>query len=374
MSKKRLSKVNPSVLSEMTSELCDINNSFGMHIARNLPKSGLPFVIEWPQPVIGLMVYLAVDIPYVIIKTLVKRISQRVKEIRRQKYYAAENERRRKLREERRKIRVRTTFGKCPTAKEFSDAWLKSKESLAAMLKFGGMVHDLACYVDSSLVFNPSRTKIIGRNGGIKSWIRENVPHLIPKYQTIMRYHIAAVKMRQFTAIKDPIPTQIIDESIDYQYMRTTDEEQEYASKKSLSVLKEIKKSLKFRYLPNKDLIAQSTRKWSQKAATKNNPSNEIFQKTMSKAINKALRMLRESIDSHINDYLTSINVAYKKRLDIAQKESQKCRLNKSLKTSKKKEFKIKPWRECKSWLYQVLDKDEGLVEKDELDKRKILI
>jgi hypothetical protein len=189
-----------------------------------------------------------------------------------------------------------------------------------------------------------------------------------------MRYHIAAVKIRQFTAIKDPIPTQIIDESIDYQYMRTTDEEQEYASKKSLSVLKEIKKSLKFRYLPNKDLIAQSTRKWSQKAATKNNPSNEIFQKTMSKAINKALRMLRESIDSHINDYLTSINVAYKKRLDIAQKESQKCRLNKSLKTSKKKEFKIKPWRECKSWLYQVLDKYEGIVEKDELDKRKILI
>ncbi len=374
MRKKRLPEVNPSVLSEITTELSDINNTFGMCIAKNLPKSGLPFVIEWPQPVIGLMVYLAVDIPYVIIKTLVKRISQRVKEIRRQKYYAAENEKRRKLREERRKIRVRTTLGKCPTAKEFLDAWLESKKSLAAMLKFGGMVHDLACYVDSSLVFNPSRTKIIGRNGGIKSWIRENVPDLIPKYQTIMRYHIAAVKMRQFTAINDPIPTQMIDESIDSQYMRTTEEELQYASKESLSVFTEIRKSLKYRYLPNKDLIDQSTSKWIQKVSTKNNPSNEIFQKEMSKSINKALRILRESIASHINDYLTSINQAYKKRLDVAQKESQKRRLNKSYKAKKLCKLKIREWRECKSWLYQVLDKYEGLVEKDEIAKRKSII
>jgi hypothetical protein len=320
------------------------------------------------------MVYLAVDIPYVIIKTLVKRISQRVKEIRRQKYYAAENERRRKLREERRKIRVRTTFGKCPTAKEFSDAWLKSKESLAAMLKFGGMVHDLACYVDSSLVFNPSRTKIIGRNGGIKSWIRENVPDLIPKYQTIMRYHVTAVKMRQFTAIKDPMPTQIIDESIDSQYMRTTEEELEYASKESLSVFDGINKSLKFRYLPNIDLIDQSTRKWSEKASVRKHPSNEIFKKAMSKSINKALRILRESINSHINEYLKSNKLAYKKRLDEAQKESKKRRLNKSYKAKKTSKFKIREWRECKSWLYQVLDKYEGLVEKDEIAKRKSII
>jgi hypothetical protein len=371
MRKKRLSKVNPSVLSEMTSELCDINNSFGMHIARNLPKSGLPFVIEWPQPVIGLMVYLAVDIPYVIIKTLVKRISQRVKEIRRQKYYAAENEKRRKHREERRKIRIRTTLGKCPTAKEFLNAFLASKNSLGAMLKFGGMVHDLACYVDSSLVFNPSRTKIIGRNGGIKAWIRENVPELIPKYQTIMRYHIAAVKMRQFTAIKDPIPTQMIDESIDSRYMLTTEDELKLARKESLDFFKEITSTLKYRYCPNKDLIAQATEKWTQKAGAKGNLSNTIFQKEMAKAINKALKILRESIDSHISDYLKSIKAAYNKRLQEAQKISQKRRLNKTYKPPKLKEIKIKEWRECKSWLYKVLDKYEGLVEKDEFSKVK---
>ena len=137
MNKKQLSETNPSVLSEITSELCDINNSFGMHVARNLPKNPIPFVIEYNRPIMGILVYLAADIPYIIIKTLVKRISQRVKEIRRQKYYVAENEKRRKHREERRKIRVRTTLGKCPTAKEFLNAFLESKKSLGAMLKFG---------------------------------------------------------------------------------------------------------------------------------------------------------------------------------------------------------------------------------------------
>ena len=121
-------------------------------------------------------------------------------------------------------------------------------------------------------------------------------------------------------------------------------------------------------------MIDQSTRKWSEKASAKKHPSNEIFKKAMSKSINKALRILRESIASHINDYLTSINQAYKKRLDVAQKESQKRRLNKSYKAKKLCKLKIRELRECKSWLYQVLDKYEGLIEKDEIAKRKSII
>ena len=168
--------------------------------------------------------------------------------------------------------------------------------------------------------------------------------------------------------------TQIIDESIDSQFMCTTEEELQYASKESLSVFDGINKSLKFRYLPNKDLIDQSTRKWSEKASARKHPSNKIFKKAMSKSINKALIILRKSINSHINEYLKSIKLAYKKRLDEAQKESKKRRLNKSYKTKKTSKFKIREWRECKSWLYQVLDKYEGLVEKDEIAKRKSII
>ena len=230
-------------------------------------------------------------------------------------------------------------------------------------------MHDLACYVDNSLVFNSSKTKIIGRNGGIKAWIRENVPELMPKYQTIMRYHITAVKMRQFTLIKDPIPTQVIAESIDSRYMMTTEEELKLARKESLDVFKEIASTLKYRYRPNKDLIAQATEKWTKKTSSKDNSSNIIFQKQMTKAINKALKILRESIDSHINEYLMSIKASYDKRLEKAGKISQKRRLDKSYKPPKPKEFKIKEWRECKSWLYKVLDKYEGLVEKEEVNK-----
>ena len=86
----------------------------------------------------------------------------------------------------------------------------------------------------------------------------------------------------------------------------------------------------------------------------------------MAKAINKALKILRESIDSHISDYLKSIKASYAARLKAAQQISQKRRFDKSYKPPKLKEIKIKEWRECKSWLYKVLDKYEGLVEKDE--------
>jgi hypothetical protein len=363
MAKKLFNSFNPSVLSQIINELSDLDNTYAKHIATNLPDLSLSY-LAWQDRLIALIVvFLAVDIPFVTVKVIYQRISKRVKEIRRQKYYAAENERRRRFREERRKIHHRSTLGKCPTPKEFLKAWLESKESLAGMLKFGGMVHDLACFVDSSLVFNPSRTKIIGRNGGIKAWIRENVPELLPKYQTIMRYHVTAIKLRQFTSIKDPMPTQILDESIDQKTMRSTEEELDYAREKSISVLDEITNSLKFRYLPNRDLIEKSAEKWTKKVGFKRDSRNEaILQKAISKAIMSALKMLRESIDSHVREYLNGIRDSYNKMIKESQKISQKRRNSKSYKLAKPHEFKIRKWRECKSWLYEVLDKYEGLV------------
>ena len=67
-------------------------------------------------------------------------------------------------------------------------------------------MHDLACYVDSCLRYDDAGN-IVGRNGGIRAWIAENVPELSPRYKTIMRYKALAMRVRQLAGIKDPMPT-----------------------------------------------------------------------------------------------------------------------------------------------------------------------
>jgi hypothetical protein len=74
------------------------------------------------------------------------------------------------------------------------------------MIILGGMMHDLECYVDNCLRFDEAGN-VVGRNGGIRGWISENMPELLPKYKTLMRYKALAVRIRQATETKDPKPT-----------------------------------------------------------------------------------------------------------------------------------------------------------------------
>ena len=127
----------------------------------------------------------------------------------RSRYYASDNARRRLLAAERRKIRRRTTLNPCPTPDEFRTAFARVRESAEAKVLFGGMVHDLACYVDSCLRYDESGN-IVGRNGGIRAWIAENVPELSPRYKTIMRYKALAMRVRQLTGLEDPQPTSVL--------------------------------------------------------------------------------------------------------------------------------------------------------------------
>lgn len=48
---------------------------------------------------------------------------------------------------------------------------------------------------------------MIGRNGGIRGWLKENLPDLHCKYKTLMRYKEMAEKLRQATDTHDPTPT-----------------------------------------------------------------------------------------------------------------------------------------------------------------------
>ena len=127
----------------------------------------------------------------------------------RSRYYARDNARRRLLAAERRRIVRRRTLNPCPTPETFREAFAHRADSVDARIFFGGLVHDLECYVDNCLRFDDNG-EIIGRNGGVKAWIATNVPELFGRYKTIMRYKALAKRVRQAAKIKDPMPTDIL--------------------------------------------------------------------------------------------------------------------------------------------------------------------
>ena len=126
--------------------------------------------------------------------------------VRRPFYYARETKRRRELAAARRKISRRRTTAPMPTREDILAAWSVRKESREAMIRLGGMLHDLECYVDNCLRFDETGA-VVGRNGGIRGWMKENLPELSPKYKTLMRYKALAMRVRQATNTKDPTPT-----------------------------------------------------------------------------------------------------------------------------------------------------------------------
>ena len=126
----------------------------------------------------------------------------------RPKYYEKENIRRRELARERRRILSRTTISDCPSKEAILDAFMHRKDSKEAAIHLGSLIHDLECYVDNELRFQNG--KIAGRNAGIKGWLAENIPLLLQKYSTIMRYKAMAKKLRQLVELDDPIPTEAV--------------------------------------------------------------------------------------------------------------------------------------------------------------------
>ena len=125
--------------------------------------------------------------------------------LRRPLYYAREKARREARAAERRRVGGRRTTSPCPTREAILDAWLRRRESHAAAVRFGSMVHDLECYVDNSLLRDGSGA-IVGRRGGVKAWLQENIPALYVRYTTVMRYKAMAKKLMQVTGLADPIP------------------------------------------------------------------------------------------------------------------------------------------------------------------------
>jgi len=125
-------------------------------------------------------------------------------QVKRPLYYAAENARRRALAAARRRVDTRMTENARPTREAILDAWTHRRDSHAAAIHFGGLLEDLECYLDNALRFD-EHGNIVGRNGGIKRWLQEEIPALYLCYTTVMRYKAAARKLRQATGLADPM-------------------------------------------------------------------------------------------------------------------------------------------------------------------------
>ena len=138
-----------------------------------------------------------------------RRVAKLKASERRPRYYAAENERRRALAAERRKIRARATTNACPTREALLDAWNHRRDSHEAAIRFGSMLEDLECYLDNSLRRSEDGV-IIGRNPGIKGWLCDYLPEIYEKYTTAMRYKAAAKKLKQVAELADPTPAAIV--------------------------------------------------------------------------------------------------------------------------------------------------------------------
>ena len=127
----------------------------------------------------------------------------------RARYYTRDNARRRALTAERRRIARRTTLNPRPTPEALCAAFAARGESPEAKVRLGGLLEDLECHVDNCLRFGPDG-EIIGRNGGVKAWLREHAPGLSGHYKTLMRYKALAKRLRQAAGISDPVPASTV--------------------------------------------------------------------------------------------------------------------------------------------------------------------
>ena len=123
--------------------------------------------------------------------------------------YARDNARRRALAAERRRIARRATLNPRPTPEALRAAFAARGASPEAKVRLGGLLEDLECHVDNCLRFGPDG-EILGRNGGVKAWLREHAPGLSGHYKTLMRYKALAKRLRQAAGISDPVPASTV--------------------------------------------------------------------------------------------------------------------------------------------------------------------
>ena len=113
---------------------------------------------------------------------------------------------------ERRKCVRRSTIAECPTPDDLRTAWRFRNDSREAYIRLGGMLLDLDCYVDNSLItiMVHNKAKIVGRKAGLRGWISENCPELEGNYKTLQNIKGIVKRLRQSVGVIDPVPVSVL--------------------------------------------------------------------------------------------------------------------------------------------------------------------
>ena len=162
---------------------------------------------------------------------LLRQLAPLIRRFNRAKYYPLENEKRRYLRARAKEIalekakaalkaygvshgqmiRKRCSLNPVPTAEQMEAQWRVTRENRSPIEKarLGAMLASLEGTVDNALL-RDDFGNIIGRNPGLRGWLKEHCPHLAPHYKTLMRYKGLADKMQEVYGLDDPLPATLL--------------------------------------------------------------------------------------------------------------------------------------------------------------------
>ena len=98
-----------------------------------------------------------------------------------------------------------------PTGDEVREQFEKARGrgKVEEKIKLGSMLLDAEATTDSSLI-RDADGEIVGRNAGLRGWIIDNCPELLPHYAALTGYRRLAWETRESEDLFDPVPTELL--------------------------------------------------------------------------------------------------------------------------------------------------------------------
>ena len=98
-----------------------------------------------------------------------------------------------------------------PTGDEVREQFEKARGrgKVEEKIRLGSMLLDAEATTDSSLI-RDGDGEIVGRNGGLRGWIFENCPDLLPHYAALTGYRRLAWEARDTEDLFDPVPAELL--------------------------------------------------------------------------------------------------------------------------------------------------------------------
>ena len=98
-----------------------------------------------------------------------------------------------------------------PTGDEVREQFerARGRGKVEEKIRLGSMLLDAEATTDSSLI-RDGDGEIVGRNGGLRGWIVDNCPELLPHYAALTGYRRLAWEARDSEDLFDPVPAELL--------------------------------------------------------------------------------------------------------------------------------------------------------------------